>query len=261
MNSSTAARLIELNRQFYDQFGDDFSATRGRLQPGVTRILDSLRGDEPILDLGCGNGELARELSRRGHRAPYLGLDFSLPLLRAAESHPEHFPATFRAVDITQPETFSLPTSHFSLITAFAVFHHIPSAEIRLNLFHTIHNLLTDNGRFILSNWQFLNSDKLKARIQPWSAAGLSVDDVDEGDYLLDWKRGGTGLRYAHHFSAEELSALAQQTGFHVVDSFLSDGEGGRLGLYQTWTKHGHSHLSANAMLGSFAGTASPVEM
>jgi trans-aconitate methyltransferase len=103
MNSATAARLIDLNREFYDQFGDSFSATRGRLQPGVKRILDSLRGDESILDLGCGNGELARELARRGHRAPYLGLDFSLPLLRAADSPLTAFQAQFREVDITSP--------------------------------------------------------------------------------------------------------------------------------------------------------------
>jgi len=247
MNSTTAARLIELNRQFYDQFGDDFSATRGRLQPGVTRILDSLRGDESILDLGCGNGELARELARRGHHTPYLGLDFSLPLLRAAETPLAGFQAQFREVDLTQlsenSEQLSVSsdqssvTEHWSLITAFAVFHHIPSEEIRLKLFHTIHDLPTDDGRFILSNWQFLNSDRLKARIQPWELAGFTEAEVDEGDYLLDWKRGGTGLRYAHHFSAEELSALAEQTGFRVVDSFLSDGDGGRLGLYQTWAK------------------------
>jgi tRNA (uracil-5-)-methyltransferase TRM9 len=40
MNSDTAARLIELNRDFYDRFGDSFSATRQRLQPGVNKILD-----------------------------------------------------------------------------------------------------------------------------------------------------------------------------------------------------------------------------
>ncbi len=242
MNSATAARLIALNREFYDQFGDAFSATRGRLQPGVLRILDSLRGDESILDLGCGNGEVARELARRGHRAPYLGLDFSLPLLRAADSPLTGFQAEFREVDLTQlsvnSQQLSVP-EHWSLITAFAVLHHIPSEELRLNLLHTVHGLLTDTGRFILSNWQFLNSEKLKARIQPWELAGITSADVDAGDHLLDWKRGGTGLRYAHHFSAEELSALAERTGFRVVDSFLSDGEGGRLGLYQVWVKNG----------------------
>jgi tRNA (uracil-5-)-methyltransferase TRM9 len=240
MNSPIAARLIALNRHFYDQFGDSFSATRGRLQPGVKRILDSLRGDESILDLGCGNGELARELARRGQRAPYLGLDFSLPLLRAAESPLTGFQAQFREVDITSSGwAENVERLTYNVIFSFAVFHHIPSEEIRLNLFRTIHELLADDGRFILSNWQFLNSEKLKARIQPWELAGLTSADVDAGDFLLDWKRGGRGLRYAHHFSAEELSALAGQTGFRVADSFLSDGEGGRLGLYQVWVKNG----------------------
>src|SRR5512143_174878 len=102
MDSVTAARLIELNRDFYSRFGGAFSATRGRLQPGVLRILRSLRGDESVLDLGCGNGELARELAKRGHRGPYLGLDFSLPLLREAASQPAGFSARFVQADLTQ---------------------------------------------------------------------------------------------------------------------------------------------------------------
>ena len=95
--------------------------------------------------------------------------------------------------------------------------------------------LLNPNGRFYLSNWQFLNSEKLKTRIQPWSRIGLSDQDVDEGDYLLDWRSGGEGLRSAHHFSAEELLGLAEQAGFKLEAGFLSDGENGRLGLYQIW--------------------------
>ena len=243
MNSATAARLIALNREFYDQFGDSFSATRGRLQPGVMRILATLRGDESILDLGCGNGEIARQLAKRGHHTPYLGLDFSLPLLRAAASiptgtaHPDGFSATFREADLTQPNNWPRSADRRSQITAFAVLHHIPGEEMRLNLLHTVHDLLAEDGRFILSNWQFLNSEKLKARVQSWEVVGLSSSDVDAGDYLLDWKRGGRGLRYAHHFSTDELAGLAGQTSFRVTESFLSDGEGGKLGLYQVWVK------------------------
>jgi hypothetical protein len=58
---------------------------------------------------------------------------------------------------------------------------------------------------------------------------------VDAGDYLLDWRQGGSGLRYVHHFDEAELSALAATTGFRVLETFYSDGEGGRLGLYQVW--------------------------
>lgn len=236
MNSSVAARLIELNRAFYDQFGDSFSATRGRLQPGVLRFLDSLHADESILDLGCGNGELARELARRGQHGPYLGLDFSLPLLRAASSQPEGFSAVFRAVDLTRFDVADgrLPgTERWPLITAFAVLHHIPGEALRLDFLRNVRELLHKDGLFILSNWQFLNSEKWRTRIQPWSSVGLDESDVDAGDYLLDWRRGGTGLRYVHHFSADELNTLIEKSGVRVRESFLSDGEGGRLGLYQ----------------------------
>jgi SAM-dependent methyltransferase len=247
MNLATAARLIALNREFYDRFGASFSATRGRLQPGVKRILKTLRGDESVLDLGCGNGGFARELARRGHRGPYLGLDFSPPLLREAESRPGEFSATFLQADLTQLSVIGdqlSVVSHqlsvaegWSLITAFAVLHHIPGDELRLNLLRKVCDLLADHGRFVLSNWQFLNSPRLKRRIQPWSEVDLSDKDVDPGDYLLDWRKGGRGLRYVHQFSAEELTRLAGQAGMRVSESFLSDGEGGKLGLYQVLEK------------------------
>lgn len=238
MDSATAARLIELNRDFYTRFGDSFSATRHRIQPGVRRVIEMLNGAEDILDLGCGNGELARELVKRNHHGSYLGVDFSLPLLRDAESIPKDFSATFQQVDLTQLSAFSdelLATDHWSLITAFAVLHHIPSREMRLNILNTVHQLLKPNGLFIHSNWQFLNSEKLKARIQGWSRTGLSENDVDSNDYLLDWRSGGEGLRYVHHFDEGELKELAEASGFTVAETFYSDGEGGNLGLYQIW--------------------------
>lgn len=233
---NAAARLLALNRDFYERLGDSFSATRRRLQPGVKRILAGLKGDESILDLGCGNGELARALARGGHRGPYLGLDFSLALLREAGFPPEG--ATFVQADLTADDwPGNLQPSTFNLVTAFAVFHHIPSIELRLKILRKVRGLLSDDGHFVLSNWQFLNSPRLKARIQPWSAIGLSDADVDPGDHLLDWRAGGGGLRYVHHFSAEELTGLADQAGLRVSDSFLSDGEGGRLSLYQVFKK------------------------
>jgi len=229
-------RLIDLNRQFYTDFGEAFSATRGRIQPGVRRVLDSLDGDETILDLGCGNGELARALARDGHRGAYLGLDFSLPLLADAESIPIGFDAEFHQIDLTQLSGISI-TGDWRLITAFAVLHHIPGQNLRLDILKTIHELLAPDGRFIHSNWQFMNSPRLRKRVRSWSEAGLTEADVDENDTLLDWRSGGTGLRYVHHFSEEELAELAVSSGFKVVDAFYSDGKEGNLAIYQEWEK------------------------
>jgi tRNA (uracil-5-)-methyltransferase TRM9 len=261
MDSATAARLIELNREFYTRFSSSFSATRHRIQPGVKRVLDLLKGEEKILDLGCGNGELARELAKRGQRGSYLGVDFSLPLLQEAESSMteisqsgnvaattwRNFSATFQAMDLTKlaletPSFIPSPLS-FDVVFSFATLHHIPSRDFRIHLLKTIRQLLQHGGLFIHSNWQFLSSDKLRARIQPWEAAtvagpalsGVDVSDVDAGDYLLDWRSGGKGLRYVHHFNEGELRDLAEATGFLVTDTFYSDGQSGNLSLYQVW--------------------------
>lgn len=239
MDAVTAGKLIEVNRQFYQTFGGEFSSTRGRLQPGVRRVVENLEGSERILDLGCGNGNLARELARRGHRGSYLGLDFSPPLLHVAGSGWEAFPAAFQQGDITSLDwDASLEHVLMDQVFAFAVLHHIPGEEIRRRLLQKIHRLLAPGGKFALSNWQFLASEKLKARVQDWGKIGLSQTQVDENDYLLDWRAGGSGLRYVHHFSEAELNRLAASTRFRVVESFYSDGQNRKLGLYQIWEKN-----------------------
>lgn len=241
MKTEIAQRLLALNRRFYTEFGPSFSATRSRIQPGVQRVLSLLEGDETILDLGCGNGGLARALAKNGHRGAYLGLDFSLPLLSEAESHPWDFPVTFRQVDLAClpifSEQLSVSSEPFSMITAFAVLHHIPGQSLRLETLDAVHKLLAPGGRLIHSNWQFLNSARLRGRIQPWSEIGLQQADVDPNDYLLDWRTGGRGLRYVHHFDEQELAALATLSGFKVAETFYSDGKEGNLAIYQVWRK------------------------
>jgi SAM-dependent methyltransferase len=128
---------------------------------------------------------------------------------------------------------------HFDFVFAFAVLHHIPGRAQQLRLMQQVGGLLPKDGRFIQSNWQFLNSLRLRKRIRPWAEVGLAVEEVDEGDYLLDWRRDGGGLRYAHHFSEAELAKLAREAGFGAVESFYSDGFEGNLAIYQIWEKTG----------------------
>ncbi len=272
MDPDTTARLLELNKQFYQTFGKEFSSTRERIQPGVRRIVERLQGDESILDLGCGNGALGRELTRHGHSGFYLGLDSSLSLLTEAERPPSGSAVNFIQADLCSPDwenevareaeratqqsqtpfhidhsipsvsgparNASLPEDgYFDIVIAFAVLHHIPGADHRKIILQKAHRLLRAGGQFIHSEWQFLNSEKLTARIQPWEAAGFSPEDLEAGDTLLDWRQGGRGLRYVHHFDEAELNALAAVCRFSVRETFHADGENGRLGLYQVWEK------------------------
>lgn len=237
MEAEIRDQLINLNRTFYQTFAKEFSATRKRLQPGVLRILERISIRDEILDLGCGNGQLASELRSKGHEGHYVGLDSNSDLLDIARQKL----AVEESVSLLEKDLTSstwedeLPTENFDFILAFAVLHHIPSLELRQQLVKKIRKLSAPDGWFIHSEWQLLNSTRLQKRILPWENVGLNPEQVETGDYLIDWRHGGQGLRYVHVFSEEELESLAQESGFQIVEKFLSDGEGGKLGLYQIW--------------------------
>jgi 2-polyprenyl-3-methyl-5-hydroxy-6-metoxy-1,4-benzoquinol methylase len=235
MDEQIAARLLCLNREFYQTFAQSFSETRGRLQPGVLRIIEKQIMHNSVLDLGCGNGELARELARRGHSGRYVGLDSSDELLAAARQEQPHPQAHFENADLADPLWQADLSPPYDRIVAFAVLHHLPGDGLRLRLAKEMRGLISGEGRVVLSVWDFLKSERLKARVVDWDSIDMRAQDVDGGDYLLDWRRGGYGLRYVHHFSEEDLADLAVQSGFSVEETFHSDGEGGRLGLYQVW--------------------------
>jgi tRNA (uracil-5-)-methyltransferase TRM9 len=244
VDPDTAQKILALNRQFYQTFAEPFSNTRMRLQPGVRRILERLQPSENILDLGCGNGTLASQLAQKYPGATYIGLDNSQDLLERARMACAGLQnISFHLADLASPAweaaLATAPEVHasraFDTILAFAVLHHIPSAQARASLLRKIRLFIQPDGEFIHSEWQFLNNPRLRLRIQAWETIDLSELKVDPGDYLLDWRQGGQGLRYVHHFSEEELAELARESGFAISETFYADGEGGNLGLYQVW--------------------------
>jgi SAM-dependent methyltransferase len=63
---------------------------RNRPAPSFqSTVLDvaQLRGDETVLDAGCGNGLYLTELRERGHAGPVLGIDLSAAMARIAADH------------------------------------------------------------------------------------------------------------------------------------------------------------------------------
>ncbi len=265
MRTEVMVQLKDLNRQFYDEFAGVFADSRGRTEPGLERILAQVQPGARVLDLGCGQGRMAALLPRG---CTYVGVDFSAEMLALARQSVEEMDghpieAHFVLADLLDPAwpaqvkkgnlTPSVPLSTKSVgrgeshhpdaglydwILLRAVLHHVPGYSNRVAILSQAATLLAPGGRLAMANWQFLNIPRLRRRILPWDTIGLTPEDVEDNDYLLDWRREGRGLRYVHLVDEAETRALAQDAGLQIQTLFRADGHTNDLTLYAIMTRH-----------------------
>jgi tRNA (uracil-5-)-methyltransferase TRM9 len=242
MDEKIVEQLLALNHEFYTAFAASFAASRPVSDPALTAILPYLPQRARVLDVGCGNGRLALLLAQERPGATYVGVDAVPDLVELARAQTEHLTTIsveFRVADITRPgwsDPHELDITHCSLFidtaVALAVLHHIPSFDLRVRVLREIADLLAPGGYLILSTWQFLDSARLRRKIVDWAEVGVAEKSLERGDYLLDWKREGRGLRYCHLVDAAEVERLAAESGFCVRETFRAGGREGNLSLF-----------------------------
>jgi len=234
MEASIRQRLLAVNNEFYERFGGSFSGTRFGPQPGWDRIIHYFPKRGSVLDLGCGNGRLALFLDDHVEKVRYVGLERSGTLLEIAREKTRdlrHVTTEFFEMDLSAAK-WRRASGYFDVVTALAVLHHMPGFQSRAAFVYAAGQCMNPKGFLILSNWRFMHSPRMQRKLVPWQAIGLSEDDVEESDYLLDWKKDGCGYRYVHQLDEAEVEALAANAGLEVVMQFVADGREGDLSLY-----------------------------
>ncbi len=238
MNAETQQRLRELNRELYDTFAGAFSDSRAESEPGFERIVAQMAPGDRVIDLGCGQARLARLLPPG---CTYVGVDFSAEMVRVARemlSEPEARAGAgtrdirFVTADLVSDPWEALVGGDFDWVVLRAVLHHIPGYASRRQVLARAARVLAPGGRLVVANWQFLQIERLRRRLLPWSTVGLTGEEVEPGDYLLDWRRQGHGLRYVHLIDEEEMRRLARDVGLEIVSLFRADGHTNDLTLY-----------------------------
>ncbi len=241
MDEDTVERLLALNRTFYTAFAETFSDSRSFSDPALTSILPHIPTGARVLDVGCGNGQLALLLDRERPGATYVGIDAVPELVEAARAQAtdlKNITSQFRIADITQPDWSLVIDSLFiDTVVCLAALHHIPSFELRAHSLREMADVLAPGGIAILSTWQFLKSERLRRKIVDWSEVGIPQEALEPGDYLLDWRRGGRGLRYCHLVDEDELARLAAESDLRVRETFRAGGREGNLGLFAVLDK------------------------
>jgi len=236
VDAETVSNLQDLNQQFYARFAQSFAESRRISDPALVCILPYIPESARILDVGCGNGRLAQLLDKENPGTTYLGIDSSADLIaiaRTASQTLSNVSASFFAADVTRPGwPAALPVDSFDCCVSLAVLHHIPSIELRTTVVQAMASTVHEGGTVILSAWQFMNSPRLRRKIIPWSEAGVKPESLDHGDYLIDWKRDGQGLRYCHLIDEAEIAVYARASHLRLQHTFLSGGREGNLGLF-----------------------------
>jgi len=243
MRELVRQRLLELNRDFYAQVAEPFDATRQQATPGLVAILpyfdDASKGSAgpplfTVLDVGCGNGRFARLLDEAGIACDYTGVDGSADLLALAESATIDLATVtcrFVQADLSHPYwSAALGEKRFDRLLCTATLQHLPGHDLRLAVVREFSRLCT--GTIVLSFWQFLTSERFRARLIDWSTIGLDGADVEPGDALLPWKQGVSATRYVHQVDEAELHRLAADAGLSLLHTFRADGKEGNLNLY-----------------------------
>lgn len=232
MNRHIQQRLLDLNRAFYRQFARAFADSRSVSQASILQVLAHVEDGMRVLDVGCGDGRVARALEQMGRTVAYTGIDSSPEFIALAQERGTtlaRVTATFALGDIAQPDWMADLSDGFDLILALAVLHHIPGDDLRRDLMRQMAALLRPAGYLIVSTWQFLHSERLRRKIVPWETIGLAASQVEPGDHLLDWRRGGVGLRYCHLIDEVELASLCTDAGLTLEETFRADND---LNLY-----------------------------
>lgn len=228
MNSETVQRLLQINREFYTQFAHSFAQSRSAARVNLELIMPYVGDGVKVLDVGCGNGRLAKRLDDEHFGLHYVGVDASPQLIALARAVTlKRVSATLCLADVTAPKWTTALREHapFDLTLAFAVLHHIPSFDLRCRVLRDIHGLLRADGVLVMSNWQFTHSERLKNKVVSFRTLDIDERELEAGDALLDWKRDGAGVRYVHLLTRDEVQSLAAQSGFAVFEQFEADGD------------------------------------
>lgn len=217
MDDRIIHRLNAINREFYRVTADEFDQTRGQPWPGWARLLSHLRSPLSVLDVGCGNGRLGIYLRQHLETVAYQGIDSNPALLaRARASLPD---GRFEQRDVVENPPDS---GHYDLVALFGVIHHIPGGQQRQDFMRALAARVGPGGVLAFACWRFYEFERFRGRIVPWP------DDlkVEAHDYLLDWRRGETALRYCHYVDDAEHAALVAATSLDEIEGYRADGGG-----------------------------------
>lgn len=207
----------------YNNFAGQFSQTREYLWDDIKHLLKYIKENDKVLDIGCGNGRLYHVLKEK--QAWYTGLDLSEELIKIATAaagprlmavaktkYPE---ASFVVGDMKK---LLFLTDTFDTVFCIAAFHHLATAEERLQALREMKRVVKPGGKILLVNWNLLGQ---------WGIGKVEKGDFKRfgNDFSVPWRnseRKVLGERFYHAFTLDEIELLCKEVRLRVEQNLYS---------------------------------------
>jgi SAM-dependent methyltransferase len=220
--------------RIYNEYWSPFSR---RMAPAILDLL--ARTEVPsttgrtVVDICCGTGQLASELTAHGYQV--IGIDLSEPMLRHARTNNAEAIAAGRAAFTVQDAaSFVVDRPCAYAVSIFDALNHLPDEAALRGCFRSVHAALCDRGLFVFD----LNTARGLAR---WN--GIDIQDSEElvlinrGIYAEGATRGFTAITgfvrrndgaydrfrevvYETLFESDRVRELLAESGF--VDTYIA---------------------------------------
>lgn len=142
----------------------DFSYPKVDIYNEAIKAL-KLKGNEKILEVGCGNGQVLVNIYKGGHRGELTGTDISKGMYKetVAQCKQDHLPIKFKEVSA---DKLPFKDESFDVILAFFMIYHMPDINIALQEWKRV---LKPNGKLLVtigSKVNLVNRRKLTTSLE-----------------------------------------------------------------------------------------------
>ena len=189
--------------------------------------LAEMRGDESILDVGCGNGRYLGALIGRGHRGPLYGADLSRGMLRSARPFAGAAPLL-----VVDAQALPFADDSFDVTLAMHMLYHVPDRSVAIAELRRV--LRPDGVALVVTNSEshFAELDDLLVECAR-TATGIDRLPV-RASVAFKMEGGAAELEEsfesvtAHHFVSElVVDAVAPVVAYaRSMSTFVADTDG-----------------------------------
>jgi 2-polyprenyl-3-methyl-5-hydroxy-6-metoxy-1,4-benzoquinol methylase len=224
MKLETAKKLLKLNYELYEKEAISWDKTRQELwEWPVIEELKKIKQGSSILDLGCGNGRIIKNLKLKIKNLKYVGIDPSKKLI---EINKKRYSDAKVETNIRFEVGNGLALkdkNKYDFVFCLAVLHHIPSEKLQLKFLKNIYQTLRPKGKVLISLWNRQN-DKythIRNNIKNDKIHHI-ICDLKKYDTIVPWKNSNS-YRYIHCFRIDEIHTLVKKAGFSQINIFYAD--------------------------------------